>query len=102
MSATAAVTLRSFEEVREAYRTKDLKQALYDEGEGIVIAMLPDGRRIGIAQSDFREISPFAATDWVRLRLPDGRTGWSNRRDAFLCSSHMDDEPGQCRGIGAQ
>lgn len=77
-------------------------RTLYDEGEGIVIAMLPDGRRIGIARGDFREIKPFTATDWVRLRLPDGCTGWSNRRDAFLCSSHMDDEPGQCRGIGAQ
>jgi hypothetical protein len=77
-------------------------RTLYDEGEGIVIAMLPDGRRIGIARDDFREITPFAATDWVRLRLPGGRTGWSSRRDAFLCSSHMDDEPGQCRGIGAQ
>ena len=37
MSATAAVTLRSFDEVREAFRTKDLKQALYDEG-GVVMA----------------------------------------------------------------
>jgi len=74
-------------------------RTLYDEGEGIVIAVIPDGRRIGIGRNDFRQVTPFVATDWVRLRLPDGRTGWSNRRDAFLCSSHMDDEPGQCRGI---
>lgn len=31
------MTLRSFEEVREAFRAKDLKQALYDEG-GVVMA----------------------------------------------------------------
>jgi cytochrome P450 len=37
VSAPAAVTLRSFEEVREAFRAKDLKQALYDEG-GVVMA----------------------------------------------------------------
>jgi cytochrome P450 len=37
VSTTAQVTLRSFEEVREAFRAKDLKQALYDEG-GVVMA----------------------------------------------------------------
>ena len=37
MGRTGEVTLRSFEEVREAFRSKDLKQALYDEG-GVVMA----------------------------------------------------------------
>jgi cytochrome P450 len=37
VSTTAAVTLQSFDEVREAFRAKDLKQALYDEG-GVVMA----------------------------------------------------------------
>ena len=37
MSAPADVTLRSFEEVRDAFRAKDLKQALYDEG-GVVMS----------------------------------------------------------------
>jgi len=37
VSAPADVTLRSFDEVRDAFRAKDLKQALYDEG-GVVMA----------------------------------------------------------------
>ena len=37
MSTQAGVTLQSFEEVRDAFRAKDLKQALYDEG-GVVMA----------------------------------------------------------------
>jgi hypothetical protein len=74
-------------------------RTLYYEGEGIVIAIAPSGERIGIEQSAFRVVTDFVATDWVRLRLPDGRTAWPNRREQFRCSSHIDDTPGECRGI---
>jgi hypothetical protein len=65
-------------------------RTLYYEGEGIVIAIAPGDRRIGIEQGSFRELQHYRATDWVRLRLPGGRTGWSNRRVDFACSSHSD------------
>jgi cytochrome P450 len=40
VSGTDRVTLQSFEEVREAFRAKDLKQALYDEGSVVMADVL--------------------------------------------------------------
>jgi len=84
-------------------RKGELVYLLHLEGEGLHAAMTRDGRRISINNYagdgnpiDYRQLRPYAATDWVKVRLPDGRVGWSRPREDFLCSSHIDDMPGQC------
>lgn len=85
---------------RTHVRKGELVYLLYYEGEGYHVAMTRAGRRISVSDAgdgltDFRTLRPYAATDWVKLRLPDGRIGWSRRWGSFRCAIYMDDIPGQ-------
>lgn len=87
-------------------RKGELVYLLHLEGEGLFAAMTRDGRRISINGDpgdgdsvDYRKLLSYEATDWVKVRLPNGHVGWSTPREDFLCSDHMDDMPGQCGGI---
>lgn len=91
---------------RTHVRKGELVYLLYDEGEGLHAAMTRGRRRISVNDYagdgepiNFLKLRSYAATDWVKVRLPDGRIGWSRPRNSFRCASHMDDIPGQCRSI---
>jgi hypothetical protein len=74
---------------------------LYSEGEGYFAAIAPDGTRVTAFMDEFRELRRFRATDWVRVRLADGRTGWIRHDyDRLDCSSYYDDRD-DCRKRGA-
>ncbi|WP_028969007.1 hypothetical protein [Sphingomonas sp. URHD0057] len=67
---------------------------LYSEGEGYFAGRAADGRDVTIVQDDFRVLVNFRATDWVSVRLADGRRGWIRHDyEALDCSSYYDDSP---------
>jgi hypothetical protein len=64
-------------------------RVLFYEGEGYLRMMTPAGQRIDLDEESARTITPFHAIDWVKLRLPNGRIGWSNELQSFDCNDAL-------------
>jgi hypothetical protein len=71
-------------------------------GEGVVEARALDGRELTVGDGEYEVTREWIAHDWVRVRLPNGRTGWILHDDdeKFDCSSNYDDRE-RCKALGA-